>query len=318
MHYIWRWACGATWITHRASDPRITGSNPVMPVKAFLGNFMPNAASNKIMNEQHFLDDKRILGLIVQKANLNKNDIVLEIGGGTGTISSELAKRCGSLIIVEKDQELSSRLSAKFNGKQNVSVLHGDILEISLPKFNKIVSNIPYSVIQQFFVRLIDERKQNFDQAVLIVPYVFERKMTASLDSKYFGYLSALFFAFYDIEMFIEIDKKSFSPPPKVTSRAVSIKPIPKHPSESPKTRLILQSLLLHNKRRVKNVIFQSLWNDGEFITGKKLTRREAKSITGKIVTGINLRTMEKEVSGLTNTDYKAIISRLIAWEKIC
>ena len=49
-----------------------------------------------------------------------------------------------------------------------------------LPNFNKIVSNMPYSILQQFFMRLIKERKQNFEQAVMIVPYGFAKKMTAT------------------------------------------------------------------------------------------------------------------------------------------
>jgi len=271
----------------------------------------PNAPK-RVKDDQHFLDDRRIISAIVGKADLGAADTVLEIGGGTGNFSTEIAKRCGRLTVVEKDPKLSAFLEHRFEGRKNVSVIGGDILKVRLPLFNKIVANTPYSIIQQFFVRLVMEGKQGFEKAVLVVPYSFGKKMTASVDSGYFGAVSAFFLAFYETEAFLQIGKESFNPPPRVTSTAVSIRPID-GTSQHMGARLMLQELFLHNGKKVRNSIVRAVWNNGPRIIGRELTKREAKVIAGEIVAQLG-KTPGKEAMALTDQEFKALSSRLIVW----
>ena len=277
---------------------------------------LDNRLKSGVKDDKHFLYDRKLIDTIVGRADLSKWDTVLEIGGGEGTLSSVMLERCKELIIIEKDAGLAAFLSDKFNDCKNVSVLHGDALKVGLPRFNKIVASMPYSIVQQFFLRLVDEKRQDFEQAVLVVPYAFGRKITAGLESDYFGVMSALFMAFYEVEIFLEIDKQHFSPPPMVTSVAVSMKPFDMLHVQFKTTRLILQRLFGHRHKKVKNVIIDCLWDDGEAIFSRKFTKREAKALAEDIVKGVEQIANEKEALNLTNDECKAITLNLVAWEK--
>lgn len=277
---------------------------------------MTKGFPSTVTDDQHFLSDKQLISRIVESAALRSTDVVLEIGGGTGNISVEIMKRSGRLIIVEKDPELSVHLVNRFKGKSNVSVLPGNILDVDIPPFNKIVANPPYAVLQQFFVKLIKEGRQNFEQAVLVVPYAFEKKMTATPDSDYFGVISALFMAFYNVETIMQINKESFSPPPRVTSACVSVKPKDPATSQFSKTQKLLQRLFLYDEKKVRNVIMQSLWNEGDQIIGIRLTKREAGALADQILSGLSQQLAEKKVLELTNEEFRDLTITLLSWER--
>ena len=112
--------------------------------------------------DQHIMTDQNINKIIIDTASVNNNDDVLEIGGGPGNLTELLAKKAHFVYTVEKDKEYYELLKGKFANSDNVEVIFGDILETNLPKFNKIISNPPYQVLEPFFLRLVKEGKQNF------------------------------------------------------------------------------------------------------------------------------------------------------------
>ncbi len=251
-------------------------------------------------NDQHFLVDKKAIEMIASEASLNTNDFVLEIGGGTGSISTEIAGRCKKLAIVEKDASLCNILKSKFKNKDNVSVIHGDILNVKIPKFNKIVSSTPYSVIQQIFIRLIKERRHNFDSAVLVVSYSFAKKMVATPDSDYFGAISAMLGAFYDMKEVFQIHKSSFDPQPRVTSACVVLKRKQKYTKEE----LILQNLFFNNQRKLGNAIMKYFWDSGN-------TKSNARKMADKLLKRLPKSIAEKKILELTNRDFKELVIAL-------
>ncbi len=272
-------------------------------------------AQSVVKADQHTLIDESVIKQIVDKADIKSSDIVLEIGAGSGNVTAELAKCCKKLFILEKDQDLLEILADRFENNGNVRILAGDVLQIELPNFNKIVSNMPYSILQQFFMRLIKERKQNFEQAVMIVPYGFAKKMTATPDSNDFGMVSALFMAFYDVDMFAQIEKSSFDPQPRVTSVCVSIKP--KNPSLSQsKTTKLLQNLFINNDRKVRNSLLHSLWDEGQEVLGKKLTKNEAEALVDKIMAGLPKPLADKKGVTLTNDEFRRLVTALLSLEQ--
>jgi 16S rRNA (adenine1518-N6/adenine1519-N6)-dimethyltransferase len=104
-------------------------------------------APNKSLG-QHWLRDRFALAHIADCAELDENDVVLEIGPGLGTLTSELLRRCKKVIAVEFDVELARKLPAQFPGK-NLEVIQSDILSFDLsvlPKNYKVVANVPYYI----------------------------------------------------------------------------------------------------------------------------------------------------------------------------
>jgi 16S rRNA (adenine1518-N6/adenine1519-N6)-dimethyltransferase len=265
-------------------------------------------APNETKEDQHTLIDKSIIRLIVEKASLKGTDVVLEIGAGSGNVTAELAKHPGKVIVVEKDEDLIPGLEDRFGNTRNVSILSGDVLRIVLPRFNKIVSNMPYSVLQQFFMRLIKEGRQNFEQAVMIVPYGFAKKMTAKPDSSDFGAISALFMAFYDVEVFAQVEKECFDPQPRVTSVCASIMPKGASAPSSVKTCRLLQNLFIHDEQKVRNSLLHTMWDEGIDLFGRRVTKKEADAEAAKILAKLPSLVAEKRALELTNDEFRKLV----------
>ncbi len=257
-------------------------------------------------DDQHILNDMQLMRSMVEAADLSRGDVVLEVGGGPGNLSEELIKHCGRLFIVEKDSRFVKILNKKFAGSENVKVIHGDILRVVLPNFNKIITNTPYSIIQQFFVRLIRERRQNFESAILMVPHGFTTKMTAKPSDAAFGGISAMFMAFYDVDVLFEVDKNSFTPPPKVSSEYVRIKPKQVGPDKN-RASYILQQIFLFDKKKVGNTLLKLFWDKGENIFGKRMTKKEAEAKLEEIFSGKWRSILNKRPAELTNDNYRVI-----------
>ncbi len=268
---------------------------------------------NAVKEDQHMLVDKDIIRLIVKKANIMSSDVVLEVGAGSGNVTEELAKHHSSIFVVEKDMELLPDLEEKFRQNRNISIIAGDVLKIELPKFNKIVSNMPFSILQQFFVRLIKEGRQNFEQAVMIVPYGFAKKMVATPDSSDFGMISALFMAFYDVDEFAQAEKECFDPQPRVTSVCVSIKPRGTAAPESKRTQRLLQNLFIHDEQKVRNSMLHTLWDEGPELLGKGLTKKEAAKVVTEILESLPESLADKKAIALTNEEFRRLVAALIS-----
>src|SRR3990172_11759599 len=133
--------------------------------------------------DQHFLIDEKVLGRIIEYGQLNSSDTVLEIGAGYGNLTEKLARKAGKVIAIEADAELASSLN-RFN---NVEVFIGDALKLDFPYFNKVVSNLPYSISSPVTFKLLE---YEFDMGILMYQYEFAKRMVAAPGSKDYGRLS--------------------------------------------------------------------------------------------------------------------------------
>ena len=102
---------------------------------------------NKNLGQNYLIDDfKR--KKIINYGNLTKEDTVLEIGPGIGTLTIELAKKAGKVIAIEQDTTIFNILKRRLEKENinNVELINGDAVKVDFPKFNKIVSNLPYQI----------------------------------------------------------------------------------------------------------------------------------------------------------------------------
>ena len=259
--------------------------------------------------DQHIMIDQNINKIIIDTASVNNNDDVLEIGGGPGNLTELLAKKAHFVYTVEKDKKYYDVLSGKFAGSDNVAVILGDILEIKLPRFNKIISNPPYQILEPFFLSLVKEGKQNFECCVITVPHRFEKAMMLNPDNPEFSMLSALFFAFYTIKEIVTVPKEAFDPKPRVMSHLIEIKP---KSDNGDLVCHILRNLFLKKEKKIRNVIHDALWNNGNKLIGKKVTKREAKEIIKKIDDGKAAEILNKNVSQLSNEEVRELCAYLL------
>ncbi len=180
---------------------------------------------------QNFLKSKTILNLMCQTAFLKKDDTVLEIGPGKGSLTEKILEEGVSTIAIEKDDELFSFLKEKFDKEikdEQLTLVHQDILDFKTDQIKnnyKIIANIPYYITGLIIKKFLSEKKQPDAMVLLVQKEVADRITTR--DNKE-SILSLSIKAYGDVKYIKKVSKKLFSPPPKVDSAIIHISDISK------------------------------------------------------------------------------------------
>lgn len=181
------------------------------------------ATPNKSLG-QHWLRDREALAHIADCAELTRDDTVLEIGPGLGTLTSELLRRAGKVVAVEFDSELARKLPAQFPGT-NLQVICADFLKFDLlilPVGYKVVANIPYYITSKIVQILMTAANKPSTVVLLVQKEVAERLAAKPGDMSILA-ISAQVFA--EVSLGQVVPAKLFTPPPKVDSRVVILRP---------------------------------------------------------------------------------------------
>lgn len=172
---------------------------------------------------QHWLRDRDVLTHIADCAEVNKTDMVLEIGPGLGTLTSELLRRAQSVTAVEFDEDLARKLPAQFPGK-DLTVIQSDILSFdlsTLPAGYKVVANVPYYITSKIVQLLMTADNKPSTSVLLVQKEVAERLAARPGDMSILA-VSAQLFA--DVTLGDVVPAELFTPPPKVDSQVVILK----------------------------------------------------------------------------------------------
>lgn len=206
---------------------------------------------------QNFLKDASILFRECGYAALDSDDVVLEIGAGTGTLTEFLGKRAEKVIAVEFDKKFCEILREKFKDT-NVEVVEGDILETKLPEFNKVVSNIPYHISSQITFTLFEHQ---WDVAVICYQKEFAERLVATPGTRDYSRLSVMAGYFSECELMETVSKTKFFPAPRVDSAIVRLTLRKKKPykvKDEKKFFEIVNLLFQHKKQSVRNALLHS------------------------------------------------------------
>ena len=178
---------------------------------------------NKNLGQNYLIDDfKR--KKIINYGKLTKEDTVLEIGPGIGTLTIELAKRAGKVIAIEQDTTIFNILKKRLEKEKitNVELINGDAVKVDFPEFNKIVSNLPYQISSPISFKFL---KYDFDLAILMYQKEFADRMNGKVGTKEYSRLSAMLYFKADIKFLTKVSPESFIPSPKVDSAVIELKP---------------------------------------------------------------------------------------------
>lgn len=181
---------------------------------------MDNYSNTKKSLGQHWLFDEASLQSICEAAAVSKNDVVLEIGPGLGTLTKLLVKKAKKVIAVELDEKLASGLETQIKA-DNLTVIKKDILSFDLNSLQpgyKIVANIPY-YLTSHLIRLISETNNPPALATLLVQKEVAERINASPGKMSLLSVSAQYYWLVDLG--IEVKANLFTPPPKVDSMVV-------------------------------------------------------------------------------------------------
>lgn len=180
---------------------------------------------------QNFLIDGNIVRKIVQGANIRKEDYVLEIGPGIGTLTEELALHAKKVVSVELDEKLLELLDETLESYDNVEIIHGDILKIDVKKIIdeklnggpiKIVANLPYYVTTPIIGMLL-ENSFNIDSITVMIQKEVADRMLALHGSKTYGSLSVFIRFYSNPQIIVKVPKTVFMPQPKIDSTVIKL-----------------------------------------------------------------------------------------------
>lgn len=266
---------------------------------------------------QNFLTSEEILEEIISKAKISKDDIILEIGPGIGTLTSKLLETGAEVISVEVDLELIRPLKERFFMYNNFTIISADILKIDIyseivkileskgktlnDKKIKVVANIPYYITTPIMFKLLESRNIVSEIYIMVQKEVAER-ICAKIGTKESSSITYMVSYYTEYLWDIYVDKTKFIPSPKVDSKVIALKfrekPYPEVKNEELYFEII-RSAFLHRRKTFLNSISASNKIDKKIISNimEELgidLRIRAEKITDKMYADIVDKYIEK------------------------
>ena len=264
---------------------------------------------------QNFLTSEEILEEIISKAKISKDDIILEIGPGIGTLTSKLLETGAEVISVEVDLELIRPLKERFFMYNNFTIISSDILKIDIyseivkileskgktlnDKKIKVVANIPYYITTPIIFKLLESRNIVSEIYIMVQKEVAER-ICAKIGTKESSSITYMVSYYTEYLWDIYVDKTKFVPSPKVDSKVIALKfrekPYPEVKNEELYFEII-RSAFLHRRKTFLNSISAS----------NKIDKKIISSIMEEL--GIDLRIRAEKI---TDKMYADIVDKYI------
>ena len=187
-------------------------------------------SANKNLGQNFLVDDETVLG-IVNTANISKDDLVIEIGPGLGTLTKELLERAGQVTCIELDKRMIEILQDRFSMYNNFELINNDVLKVNLKEIikkanmanTKIVANLPYYITTPIIMKLLEERLEIETITVMIQKEVADRLITKPGT----GDTGAITYAIHyysEPKRVLEVPNTAFIPEPKVNSNVIQLK----------------------------------------------------------------------------------------------
>jgi 16S rRNA (adenine1518-N6/adenine1519-N6)-dimethyltransferase len=204
---------------------------------------------------QHFLVDENILGVIGRLAQLEDDDIVLEVGPGLGILTTYLADRVRQVYAIELDTSLGPRLVERLAGRPNVELRFGDALQLDLaaeaPGSNKVVANLPYNIATPLIVESLDRLPAVAHWTVMVQREVADR-LFAHPSTKAYGAVSVLVQLVAERTGFHPVSPSVFRPRPNVESALVAFRRTGLPPDFRALKRVV-EGSFAHRRKRLAN-----------------------------------------------------------------
>lgn len=205
---------------------------------------------------QHFLVDENILGVIGRLAELEPDDVVLEIGPGLGVLTRYLARRVRIVQAVEIDRSLEEALSEALDGYDNVSLVFGDALRIDLgaldPPPTKLVANLPYNIATPTVVESL-ERLPSLERWCVMVQREVADRFFARPRTKAYGAVSVLVQLRARRVGFHPVSPHVFRPRPKVDSALVAF--VRREDAPAVDVRPVVEAAFAHRRKTLANSV---------------------------------------------------------------
>jgi 16S rRNA (adenine1518-N6/adenine1519-N6)-dimethyltransferase len=251
-------------------------SSPPRQTQSYLRNlFGAHGIRPKNKLGQNFLIDLNLLDLLVRSAELSREDVVLEVGSGTGSLTATLAGQAGAVLSVEIDPAFFELTQDAVAGRDNVRLLHADALrnknnlnpgmldalEDLRQRFGctqrKLVANLPYAVATPVISNLL-LCDVPFERMVVTVQWEIAERLMAQPGTKEYSSLAVLVQSVANVELVRKLMPAVFWPRPKVESAIVLIRPDEgkrRHVGDVAHFRVFLRDLYTHRRKNLRGAL---------------------------------------------------------------
>ena len=192
-----------------------------------------NIVANKRFG-QNFLIDDNILQGIVDVADVEENDLVIEIGPGLGTLTKSLLEKAKKVVAIELDDRMLNILNERFYLYSNFEIIHEDVLKVNLEQLIreekekneiesvKIVANLPYYITTPIIMKLLED-KLDIESITVMVQKEVAKRLTAMPGEKLAGAITYSVNYYCEAKEVVEVSKDCFIPAPEVDSEVIKL-----------------------------------------------------------------------------------------------
>lgn len=250
-------------------------------------------SANKSLG-QNFLINDDVVEKIVESADINSEDLVIEIGPGLGNLTEYILEKAGKVIAIELDERMIGILQDRFSLYNNFELLNQDVLKVDLKKLiqdnkngkiknAKIVANLPYYITTPIIMKLLEEKLDIESITVMIQKEVADR-LISKPGSKLSGAITYCVYYYAMSESVTIVESNSFIPEPAVDSEVIKLLIRKEHPvelnDESEFFRLIKVSFMQRRKTLINSIV------NGGIVSNKE----EAKALFDVLGLDYNVR----------------------------
>ncbi len=230
-----------------------------------------NIKANKNLG-QNFLINEEVINNIITSSEISKNDLIIEIGPGLGTLTKRLLEKAGKVICIELDTNMIEILENRFFLYKNLEIINQDILKFDLKnkikeeKENsgfekvKIVANLPYYITTPIIMKLLEEELDLESITVMIQKEVADR-LTAIPGEKNTGAITYTVYYYSSSKEIMEVPNNSFIPEPEVTSEIIKLD-IRKEKIVEPKDKEKMFKIIKYAFMQRRKTLLNSLVNN--------------------------------------------------------
>ena len=231
---------------------------------------------------QNFLINEEVINQIIEKAEIDEKDLIIEIGPGLGTLTNRLLEKAGKVICVELDDRMITILNDRFKLYNNFELIHDDILKVDLNKIInenlfennnikkiKIVANLPYYITTPIIMKLLEEKLNITSITVMIQKEVADR-LIAVPGEKNAGAITYSVYYYAEAEKVLDVENNSFIPEPSVTSTVIKLnirkEPVIQIKDEKLMFKIIKQAFMQRRKTLVNALSNMDIFKSKEEI----------------------------------------------------
>lgn len=275
-------------------------------IKKYEFNFKKNFGQN-------FLVDERVLDKIVSAADINENDLVIEVGPGIGTLTQAMAKKAGKVVSVEIDKTLVPILGELLADYDNIEIINEDILKVDINELIehhngmnvKMAANLPYNITTPIIMNILEKRIPMESLTVMIQKEVAYR-MNAKPSTKDYGSLSLVTQYYCEPYLVANVPQNCFMPRPNVDSAVIKLT-ILKEPRVNVKNEQFMFDFIKAAFSQRRKTLVNCIFSNGML----RLNKEEL----GKVLNELGY---DERVRGesLTLEDYAKISDKMLEFRK--